>query len=65
MAAIRSKKSKMIFVRASDTTLIGMNVAKASRAFLESADEISVPSPVVRQSVYLFLLFERVHRFPT
>lgn len=36
MAAMRSKKSKIICVRASDSTLIGIKVAKASLASWES-----------------------------
>jgi hypothetical protein len=36
MADIKSKKSKIIFDRASDSALIGMNVANESRAMLES-----------------------------
>lgn len=48
MAAIRSKKSKMILVRASESTLIGMNVANASRAMFESGHTYQThfdPSP--------------------
>lgn len=37
MAVRRSKKSQMIFVRASESTLMGMKVLKASRARSESA----------------------------
>ena len=42
IAARSSKKSKMILVRASEATLIGMNVLKASRAELESSSQVSV-----------------------
>lgn len=39
MAESRSKKSKMILVRASESILMGMNVANESRAILESMQD--------------------------
>lgn len=46
MAANRSKKSKMIFVRASESTLMGIKVANASRAMFESEGEGMCVRPV-------------------
>lgn len=54
MAAKRSKKSKIILVRASESTLRGIKVAKASRAISESAEEgVRHPVSVEAHSPYL------------
>ena len=57
MAAMRSKKSKIILVRASEAMLIGMNVANASRAVFESIDHEFMCDEACGHGLYLVLRF--------
>lgn len=68
MAANRSKKSKMILVRASDSTLMGINVENASRAKFESSHRCRSETHVPRWSKgghTLFANFKEFVSFPS
>ncbi len=63
MAAKRSKKSKMILVRASESTLRGMKVANESRARLASVDR-SHEQQIFPQLTFLPLILPTVLSYP-
>lgn len=67
MAAIKSKKSKIIISFALDSTLSGMNVAKASRAMSESAHDVRSKTVHAHLGIWCRTLlphFEKLICFP-